>query len=143
MGTISEVLKAQKLPSSWGVKFRRDQLKEIEALRERNTAALAESKPLEYIYRAMYMPDRGMFCDAPADLGIGDIQIVRVKASSLAFILDILIQNLCAEKGHSMYPNRFNTFVVISMYTVVQLYQVLPVFLKMVFKGVCEYPGRK
>lgn len=79
MGAICEVLKAQKLSSSWGVKYRRDQLKEIEALRERNTAALAESRPLEYVYRAMYLPDKGMFCDAPGDLGIGDIQIVRVN----------------------------------------------------------------
>lgn len=37
-----------------------------------NEAAAAEGRPLSYFWRRQYVPQSGMFCDPPADLGLGE-----------------------------------------------------------------------
>ena len=40
---------------------------------ERNSAALAAKEPLAYIYRSLYIPEQGMFCQMPSDLHLGHL----------------------------------------------------------------------
>lgn len=40
-------------------------------LLQRNEAAAKEGRPLEYIWRRLYVPEKGMLCDPPKDLQLG------------------------------------------------------------------------
>ncbi len=75
---IQNKIDAQRLQRPWSLSDRRQQLAEDEALREHNADAKGNGAPLRSFWRSLYLPEQGMFCQAPADLHLGHKQEVRV-----------------------------------------------------------------
>ncbi|GMH33098.1 hypothetical protein BSKO_00932 [Bryopsis sp. KO-2023] len=90
LDSIKGVLKAGRLTEKWGPKHRREQLANYNTLREKNESAASDGSPIEYFYRSLYLPDKGMFCEAPADLGFNSIsqQTSDDKAEAGAVVID-------------------------------------------------------
>ena len=76
---MAQRLKAERLLRGWGLADRRSHMEEDAARRERNAAAAAASLPLEYVYRSLYLPEQGMFCELPEDLQLGTLLEVRFQ----------------------------------------------------------------
>lgn len=60
----------------WSLADRRHQLAEDEALRQHNASAKEHGTPLRFFWRSLYLPEKGMFCQAPKDLQLGTRQKV-------------------------------------------------------------------
>lgn len=84
---IQNKIDAQRLQRSWSLSDRRQQLAQDEALSKHNADAKCNRTPLRCFWRSLYLPEQGMFCQAPADLHLGDKQEVRVKMPVLAIQL--------------------------------------------------------
>ena len=72
--TIQDKVDAQRLTRPWSLSERRQHLADDEALRQHNADAKEQKKPLRYFWRSLYLPQQGMFCQAPADLQLGTLQ---------------------------------------------------------------------
>ncbi|DBB09374.1 TPA: hypothetical protein ACH3X3_007949 [Trebouxia sp. C0006] len=68
---IQNKIDAQRLQRPWSLSDRRQQLAEDEALRKHNADAKANGTPLRCVWHSLYLPEQGMFCQAPADLHLG------------------------------------------------------------------------
>jgi hypothetical protein len=75
---IQNKIDAQRLQRRWSLSDRRQQLADDEALRKHNADAKGNGTPLRCFWRSLYLPEQGMFCQAPADLHLGHKQEVRV-----------------------------------------------------------------
>lgn len=65
---------AIRLDRGWRLEDRRSNVTADAARREQNARATEEGRPLQYIYRSLYVPEEGKFCALPRDLGLGTIQ---------------------------------------------------------------------
>ena len=79
---ITGKVNATHMKRDWSLEKRKAYQTEDAARRERNAAATAEAKPLEYFYRTLYLPKQGMFCQLPADLQLGSLQEVPPNAAA-------------------------------------------------------------
>ena len=68
---------ARRLQRAWRGTDQMATAAEDEALRARNAEAAAAGGALEYIFRSLYLPEQGMFCQLPADLRLGTRLPVR------------------------------------------------------------------
>ncbi|KAL3133378.1 hypothetical protein ABBQ38_007248 [Trebouxia sp. C0009 RCD-2024] len=68
---IQSRVEALRLQRSWALAHRRDQLAQDEALRQHNASAKEQGTPLHFFWRSLYLPEQGMFCQAPKDLQLG------------------------------------------------------------------------
>ncbi len=75
---IQNKIDAQRLQRPWSLSDRRQQLAEDEALRKHNADAKANGTPLRCVWHSLYLPEQGMFCQAPADLHLGHKREVRM-----------------------------------------------------------------
>ena len=103
---IQNKVDAQRLQRPWSLSDRRQQLAEDEALRKHNADAKGNGTPLRCFWRSLYLPEQGMFCQAPADLLLGHKQEVRV---TILVILPVLATQLCRcivvpKTGHVSMP---------------------------------------
>lgn len=39
----------------------------------------------KYFYRSLYLPGKGMFCELPADLALGRIQVGKIPGSQITW----------------------------------------------------------
>ena len=76
MQNIQDKVDAQRLQRPWTLTDRRQQLADDEALRQRNRDAKESGTPLRFFWRNLYLPEQGMFCQAPAELHLGKRQEV-------------------------------------------------------------------
>lgn len=65
---------ATRLDCGWRLEERRSHATADAARREQNARAAEEQRPMQYIYRSLYVPEEGKFCALPSDLGLGTIQ---------------------------------------------------------------------
>lgn len=72
--TVQGRVDAQRLQRPWCLSHRRQQLAEAEALRQYNAEAKEQGRPLRHFWSSLYLPEQGMFCQAPADLQLGTPQ---------------------------------------------------------------------
>ena len=63
---------AKKLDRPWDQTKRAEHFAEDNLLRTANAEAAGEGKPLQFIWRRQYIPEKGMFCDLPKDLKFGE-----------------------------------------------------------------------
>ncbi len=75
---IQNKIDAQRLQRPWSHSDRRQQLAEDEALRKHNADAKGNGTPLRCFWRSLYLPEQGMFCQAPVDLHLGHKQEVKI-----------------------------------------------------------------
>lgn len=68
---IQSKVDAAGLQRPWSLAERRQQLAEDEALRQHNQAAKEQATPQRFFWRSLYLPQQGMFCQAPRDLQLG------------------------------------------------------------------------
>ena len=87
---VAQRLKAERLLRGWGLQDRRSHMEADAARRERNAAAAAASLPLEYVYRSLYLPEQGMFCELPEDLQLSTVLEVRLCKPLCWSCLDLL-----------------------------------------------------
>lgn len=80
LSSVASSIVARQLKREWNAARRSEYFKEDSELRARNEDAAKEGKLLEYFWRRQYVPERGMFCDAPKDLKLG----VRLTAKDLS-----------------------------------------------------------
>lgn len=71
--TAAGVVKAARLDRRWRLEDRRAHMQADSERRERNAQAAKDSQPLEYVYRSLYVPEEGKFCELPADFRLGTI----------------------------------------------------------------------
>jgi hypothetical protein len=83
VNSVTSRLAATKQTRSWGLSDRRAYITADLARLERNATAAAASQPLEYIYRSLYLPEQGMFCQLPSDFDLGRIAEVGPFSSCL------------------------------------------------------------
>ena len=72
---------ARRLQRAWRGTDQAAAAAEDEALRARNAEAAAAGRALEYVFRSLYLPEQGMFCQLPADLQLGTRLPVRGRLS--------------------------------------------------------------
>lgn len=68
---------ARRLQRAWRGTDQAAAAAEDEALRARNAEAAAAGRAPEYVFRSLYLPEQGMFCQLPADLQLGTRLPVR------------------------------------------------------------------
>ena len=78
-----EAVAAKRLQRAWRGSDQAAVAAEDAALRARNAAAATAGRPLEYVYRSLYLPEQGMFCQLPTDLQLGIRLPVRTPMSCL------------------------------------------------------------
>jgi len=86
---IQNKVNAQRLQRPWSLSDRRQQLAEDEALRKHNADAKGNGTPLRCFWRSLYLPEQGMFCQAPVDLHLGHKQEVRITILVTLLVLAI------------------------------------------------------
>lgn len=64
-------MKASRLERVWDQSLRDEHFRADEELRAANATAAAEGAPLTHFWRRQYVPEEGMFRDAPVDLRLG------------------------------------------------------------------------
>lgn len=74
---IEDKVDAERLQRPWSLSERRQQLADDEALRKHNIEAKEQGTPLRLFWRSLYLPEQGMFCQAPAHLHLGVCQKVK------------------------------------------------------------------
>jgi len=79
-----EAVAARRLPRAWRGPRPAAAAAEDEALRARNAEAAAAGQPAQFIFRSLYLPEQGMFCQLPADLQLGTRLPVRPPARPAA-----------------------------------------------------------
>ena len=72
-----EAVAARRLQRAWRGTDQAAAAAADEALRGRNVEAAAAGRALEYVFRSLYLPEQGMFCQLPADLQLGTRLPVR------------------------------------------------------------------
>ena len=75
---IQAKVDAARLQRPWSLAHRRQQLAEDQALRQHNQSAKEQGSPQRFFWRSLYLPEQGMFCQAPRDLQLGTRQKVTV-----------------------------------------------------------------
>jgi len=78
---------ARRLARAWRGTDQAAAAAEDEALRARNAEAAAAGQPAQFIFRSLYLPEQGMFCQLPADLQLGTRLPVRPPARPAARLL--------------------------------------------------------
>ena len=73
---IQAACNAERMQRPWSLQERMQQYAADELRRQRNTAAAAEGRQPELFWRSLYLPEEGMFCEAPKDLQLGTRQKV-------------------------------------------------------------------
>ena len=71
LASAREAVAARRLQRTWRGTDQVAAAAEDEALRTRNAEAAAAGRPLEYVFRSLYLPEQGMICQLPADLQLG------------------------------------------------------------------------
>ena len=74
---IQDKVDAARLQRPWSLAERRQQLCEDEALRQHNASAKEQGMAQRFFWRSLYLPEQGMFCQAPRDLHLGITQKVQ------------------------------------------------------------------
>ena len=89
---IQSKVDAPCLQRPWSLADRRQQLAEDEALQQYNQSAKEHGTSRRFFWRSLYLPEQGMFCQAPKDLQLGTRQKVRVMPAwnSTAFSSDAM-----------------------------------------------------
>ena len=107
---IQSKVDAPRLLRAWSLAERRQQLAEDEALHQHNQFAKEQGTPQRFFWRSLYLPEQGMFCQAPKDLQLGTYQKVCVvpavnnAAQSVGAMLDIAAL-LSSALGVGQYPH--------------------------------------
>ena len=78
LNALLEKVTAVRLVQPWSVQNRLVHATENAGRQARNQAATEAGRPMELIYRKLYLPEHGMFADLPADLAIGTKQKVSL-----------------------------------------------------------------
>ena len=78
---IQTKVDAARLQRPWSLALRRQQLAEDQALRQHNQSAKEQGSPQRFFWRSLYLPEQGMFCQAPRDLQLGTRQKVNVASA--------------------------------------------------------------
>ena len=81
---IQAACNAERMQRPWSLQERMQQYAADELRRQRNKAAAAEGRQPELFWRSLYLPEQGMFCEAPKDLQLGTRQKVCALLSVLA-----------------------------------------------------------
>ncbi|KAL6767831.1 MET1 [Auxenochlorella protothecoides x Auxenochlorella symbiontica] len=71
LASVAALVSASRLERAWDQKRRGEYFRADEELRQANAAAAAEGAPLTHFWRRQYVPEEGIFRDAPADLQLG------------------------------------------------------------------------
>jgi hypothetical protein len=82
-----EAVAARRLARAWRGTDQAAAAAEDEALRARNAEAAAAGQPAQFIFRSLYLPEQGMFCQLPSDLQLGTRLPVRPRARPAARLL--------------------------------------------------------
>ena len=83
MKYIQAACNAERMQRPWSLQERMQQYAADELRRQRNKAAAAEGRQPELFWRSLYLPEEGMFCEAPKDLQLGTHQKVCALLSVL------------------------------------------------------------
>lgn len=79
--TVASRVNAVRLERSWRLEERRSHMAADTARQERNAVASANKQAMEYVYRTLYLPEEGKFCQLPADLKLGELCAESVDKS--------------------------------------------------------------
>ena len=71
--SIQHCITAKQLKRPWDASQRIEFFKQDAELRARNECAIRDGKEVEYFWRSLYLPEKGMFCEAPTQLSLGTI----------------------------------------------------------------------
>lgn len=71
LGSVMGKAAVARLARTWDHRLRVEQFTQDQELRQRNEEAAKEGRPLELFWRRQYVPQQGMFRDAPKDLQLG------------------------------------------------------------------------
>lgn len=71
MQNIRGKLDAQQLQQPWALSPRSQILADAASLQQHNAAAKEQGTPQRFFWRSLYLPEQGMFCQAPADMQLG------------------------------------------------------------------------
>ena len=74
---IQGKLDAQRLQQPWTLAARSQNLADAASLQQHNAAAKEQGTPQRFFWRSLYLPEQGMFCQAPADMQLGTTQQVK------------------------------------------------------------------
>ena len=84
MQNIQSKVDAARLQRPWSLAHRRQHLAEDQALHQHNQSAKEQGSPQRFFWRSLYLPQQGMFCQAPKDLQFGTRQKVCATPTSKA-----------------------------------------------------------
>lgn len=76
MQNIQGKLDAQRLQQPWTLTACSQTLADADKLQKHNAAAKEQGTSQQYFWRSLYLPEQGMFCQAPANMQLGTIQQV-------------------------------------------------------------------
>ena len=68
LADITGVVQVEGLRRKWSWDLRRPHFQEDDAFRKLNDEARTAGKPIKYMYRHLYCPDKGMFCSLPESM---------------------------------------------------------------------------